>query len=1771
MFGKLRGPVQKAPTLMSRSLLRQMRWEGWKEETTASLELLVEGHHGASEFKVTIVEEESPMLVLGADVVKWLRGCGMSWEAVAAPEEETCFAVPQFRAGALVMDDEGWSPPGEDVDTQEFEARRWDALVEQHQRAAVEGEEPGNLESGGDCAPQQGVLSDVLTESWRELASVKDCDLPSGPATMTPADNPEKYKDIKDAFEPGLIHKHAEAWAEMDPAPDSEVLHWVRHMYKVQVHEGATGLECTNGKVARQNMEALSAIMKKRLRERSWEATTFVINVVPLNLVDKPTADPPFRMVVNGIPLNEHYVTWRIRYEGVKTIPLTVKHRSWIFSVDLESGYDALLLDEDSRKLFGAKIWITRKDFDELVAEGILTEEHVKRRKKGKVEVLVQACTLVQGWTNSCAVFTKLTNQLVRVWRKRGYNLVHILDDFLFAVDGTFEEACAVRDAVVADVKRLGFCLNYKKAVLTPNRCQIFLGVVVNTLQMKFFMPGEKIENIEGLIKKFLGAPEEVTFRQMASIAGKILATAVAISCSRLFTRATYKCICPDGEWDDIGEVSKEMVEELSQALKWIRRFNKFGSPIRRRAKATGIRIMMDASVHGFGCRIDGKDRDVVWRPTSYAIAAEWSGDVFEFQAHRELAAFHELAWNPEYADLLRGQQILLWTDSMATKAYINKGSGPSAIMTALMKDIWTRCIELGIGVWAEHVKGDLLVVAGVDAMSRHTEFMLSTNEFRKLNESPQFGRRAGFEGFTIDACASEKTKQLPRYFSRDASGRDSLGDLRTVKLKPKEHYYLCPPPSFIQKVILRLAEDKVAGVLVVPNWIGSAWHTWCCNRAVAIEKLPWRGGRATWWDATEKKRKPHGWAQQWEFIAVAFDFREEMEHVAKGRQAPPRAKDAERRQPRRRLDFGGKGGLKKQSVNKIWERSTVLQVLSLCGGMGTAGWALKKVLKQLGLDIKFKVLEIEYDEVARAMAQHMAGDVSEQLKPHDLWEWAVNEGLAKKWLEDFGEIHCVLVGFACQDMSVAHRRGAGLYGERSGVYFAARQLLQYVVDLYPRASFLFECTVFKDKHPQDWAFVGHSLGVKPRVVDAGWIAPVWRKRAFWSSFEMLEMERREITPGHHQQGCLEVGRRPTLRWRARMPTIMACGSSSWNQKRCVQMKVKCGWVDGPLRIGEVEQLMGFKKGSTEGALLNGEPLTEKQRWKCIGNAIHASVMCHWMVSLLVTKGYITRDDPRLKGQIWTVNQDGPATVTPGHLMSEVELALGDAVANAGWDHVLYPMSQKPLVSRAPSALERGVGSEYSSDEEGDGPMRLKHSAKVKPVRRASQARRAMAVAAEAGPAAAGGAVFVNVYDTVDSKGVPKLRHVKRKAGMDKPVQPKGAEFWKFVDEMSMDLMILSRAENTWKMYAAWWGVFEEWAAVMGITWMEQPDIKLMQTVLHRSLVLMWYGANYATKTLELYVTAVAAHIRDKGWGNVRDSREVQRVMEGIRRKQGCAVKKKLPLEGHHLAALLRMEPPKRGSGWTGSKEVVALQWHQFTTMVAVAWGAFLRMCEILQLQVCDLTWEADAVHILIRKTKNDQRTVTTTTTLEGARPDSELCLVRTLHEYMHTLFGGVGRQKGCTRDVHKAFECSKCPRLFPKVLRNGAFIYAEASERTLRKRLKSALKRLITAGWIPPEQYSVMSIGSLRKGGNSTAAVYGIREAVREKHGRWGLAARARSGTAEPEYNMILEGERQGVSMALHRSLNGDKRKIGDTMVMVQPKIRKGKGGSHGTMRVRR
>lgn len=119
-----------------------------------------------------------------------------------------------------------------------------------------------------------------------------------------------------------------------------------------------------------------------------------------------------------------------------------------------------------------------------------------------------------------------------------------------------------------------------------------------------------------------------------------------------------------------------------------------------------------------------------------------------------------------------------------------------------------------------------------------------------------------------------------------------------------------------------------------------------------------------------------------------------------------------------------------------------LIRILSLCGGMGTVGYVTARVQRIFGQQVMFHVVEVEIDPAARRMCQHVTGGHTQHAQPSDLWEWAVNEKRTKEWIKALGTIHWVVCGFSCQDMSVAqHRKGQGLKGDRSSVYFAATSI----------------------------------------------------------------------------------------------------------------------------------------------------------------------------------------------------------------------------------------------------------------------------------------------------------------------------------------------------------------------------------------------------------------------------------------------------------------------------------------------------------------------------------------------------------------------------------------------------------------------------------------------------------------------------------------------------------------------------------------------------------
>jgi len=275
--------------------------------------------------------------------------------------------------------------------------------------------------------------------------------------------------------------------------------------------------------------------------------------------------------------------------------------------------------------------------------------------------------------------------------------------------------------------------------------------------------------------------------------------------------------------------------------------------------------------------------------------------------------------------------------------------------------------------------KGELLVEAGVDAFSRATEFRMARKQFLYLHNSEKFGRRGGFSGFTVDALASQKTKQVKRYMSRGGIGLASEGDYRVAQLEETENFYVCPPLGFVEQTVRRLEEAGVAATVVVPNWVGKPWHLWLRERAIHVEVLEWSAFPAVWWDVSEKKKKPHVLAQRWEFVVFAVDFRAGSSSVVKGVEPVQRWKDSHKggkHRPVSRLELGRLPSIGRLGHNrsKVWSSRKVFRVLSLCGGMGTVGYALRKVRHLMGLDVTMEVLEIELDPVARAVADTVGG-----------------------------------------------------------------------------------------------------------------------------------------------------------------------------------------------------------------------------------------------------------------------------------------------------------------------------------------------------------------------------------------------------------------------------------------------------------------------------------------------------------------------------------------------------------------------------------------------------------------------------------------------------------------------------------------------------------------------------------------------------------------------------------------------------------------------------
>lgn len=238
-----------------------------------------------------------------------------------------------------------------------------------------------------------------------------------------------------------------------------------------------------------------------------------------------------------------------------------------------------------------------------------------------------------------------------------------------------------------------------------------------------------------------------------------------------------------------------------------------------------------DASMLGWGVVLTHLPSGRVWRWNGYWPMPLRSRHITELEllaGERGLAGLEQLGVREE---------VVRWqTDSVATKAALNKLRSRSSRLDRVAKRVARMLQRTGVVVRAEHIRG---VENPADYDSRGGLKLLVDHRVRK-----DIFRVVNFlRPHSIDAFASRSSAMLRHYFSKWPDPRAIGTDAFRQRWGGAGPLWMHPPWSDIQLVLDKWKADPSAAVtLFLPKWQTASWWTHLWEVADEIWLLPKAG-----------------------------------------------------------------------------------------------------------------------------------------------------------------------------------------------------------------------------------------------------------------------------------------------------------------------------------------------------------------------------------------------------------------------------------------------------------------------------------------------------------------------------------------------------------------------------------------------------------------------------------------------------------------------------------------------------------------------------------------------------------------------------------------------------------------------------------------------------------------------------------------------------------------------------------------------------------------
>jgi hypothetical protein len=302
-----------------------------------------------------------------------------------------------------------------------------------------------------------------------------------------------------------------------------------------------------------------------------------------------------------------------------------------------------------------------------------------------------------------------LSTSIPRMMRRRGFNVISYLDDFLCIEDD--QQTCTIAYWTLQIlVQSLGFTINESKAC-PPSQTMIFLGIEISSVKCTLSLPDTKLQKMWTELSDWLGK-KKATKKQLQQLIGKLSWAARLVRGSRTFLRRLIDLMASlkwQHHWTCL---TTSALADLAWWNAYIAVFN-----------GTVCFIEPDPVPHS----VFTSDACLTGGAAAYTYAndwlyANWSIDYPAVQADHinQLELFTVLLSARRWCHLWTNKHIVVYTDNMTTKYVINSGTSRNKQAMQWLRELFWLSATNNFQLTSRFIKGKDNVLS--DRLSRLDE-----------------------------------------------------------------------------------------------------------------------------------------------------------------------------------------------------------------------------------------------------------------------------------------------------------------------------------------------------------------------------------------------------------------------------------------------------------------------------------------------------------------------------------------------------------------------------------------------------------------------------------------------------------------------------------------------------------------------------------------------------------------------------------------------------------------------------------------------------------------------------------------------------------------------------------------------------------------------------------------------------------------------------------------------------------------------------------------